>query len=37
MRGGMAFGPDGKLYFVDTAGDRVLRVDVQGMGRAANR
>lgn len=25
---GMAFGPDGKLYFVDTVGSRVLRVDV---------
>lgn len=26
--GGMAFGPDGKLYFVDTIGNRVLRIDV---------
>lgn len=25
--GGMSFGPDGKLYFVDLAGHRVLRVD----------
>lgn len=25
--GGMAFGPDGKLYFVDMVGNRVLRVD----------
>ncbi|MSP15948.1 MAG: hypothetical protein EXR73_04940 [Myxococcales bacterium] len=24
---GMAFGPDGKLYFVDMAGDRVFRID----------
>ena len=26
--GGFTFGPDGKLYFVDTAGNQVLRVDV---------
>jgi hypothetical protein len=25
---GMAFGPDGKLYFVDVLGSRVLRIDV---------
>jgi hypothetical protein len=25
---GITFGPDGKLYFVDMAGDRVFRVDV---------
>ena len=25
--GGMAFGPDDKLYFVDMLGDRVLRID----------
>jgi DNA-binding beta-propeller fold protein YncE len=26
--GGINFGPDGKLYFVDTLGHRVLRIDV---------
>tara|TARA_R110002096_G_scaffold433887_2_gene653769 strand:+ start:77476 stop:78597 length:1122 start_codon:yes stop_codon:yes gene_type:complete len=26
---GITFGPDGKLYFVDMVGNRVLRVDVQ--------
>lgn len=25
--GGLAFGPDGKIYFVDMAGSRVLRID----------
>ena len=25
--GGMAFGPDGKLYFVDITGNRVVRID----------
>jgi hypothetical protein len=25
--GGMAFGPEGKLYFVDRTGNRVLRID----------
>ncbi len=25
---GMAFGPEGKLYFVDAIGNRVLRIDV---------
>jgi hypothetical protein len=24
---GLAFGPDGKLYFVDMIGHRVLRID----------
>ncbi len=27
--GGMAFGPDEKLYFVDMLGDRVLRIDTK--------
>jgi len=27
--GGFTFGPDGKLYFVDTTGNQVLRIDVE--------
>jgi sugar lactone lactonase YvrE len=28
--GGFTFGPDGRVYFVDTLGGRVFRIDPEG-------